>query len=81
MEPLTPTEDIRAARHRLAAKFGNDLGLIAADLRRQQAESDAQFVTLPSHPAGRTTNNPLHRRHLSHLVKGLVGVCRIFFKR
>ena len=68
MEPLTPTEDIRAARHRLAAKFGNDLGLIAADLRRQQAESDAQFVTLPSHPAGRTTNNPLQR-------SGEVGAC------
>lgn len=46
MKPLTPTEDIRAARHKLAAKFDNDLDLIVADLRCQEARSDAEFVTL-----------------------------------
>ena len=48
MTPLTPTEDIRAARHKLAAKFDNDLQRIVADLRRQELESDAEFVTLES---------------------------------
>lgn len=51
MERLTPTEDIRAARHRLAAKFDNDLQRIVADLRRQEAESDAEFVTLGGGPS------------------------------
>ena len=53
MMPLTPTEDIRAARHRLAAKFNNDLDRIVADLRRQEGESDAEFVTRP----GRSPNH------------------------
>lgn len=60
MEPLTPTEDIRAARHRLAAKFDNDLERIVADLRQQQAESDAEFATLASRPPIQTTNQVLH---------------------
>ena len=50
MDPLTPTEDIRAARHRLAAKFDNDLDLIVADLRRQESESNAEFVSRPGRP-------------------------------
>ena len=48
MTQLTPTEDIRAARHKLAAKFNNDLDRIVADLRRQESESDAEFVTRPA---------------------------------
>ncbi len=48
MRPLTPTEDIRAARHKLAARFDNDLDRIVADLRRQEEESSAEFVTLGS---------------------------------
>ena len=60
MDPLTPTEDIRAARHRLAAKFDNDLDRIVTDLRQQQAESDAEFATLPSRPPIQTTNHVLH---------------------
>jgi len=50
MDPLTPTEDIRAARHRLAAKFDNDLDRIVADLRRQESESNAEFVSRRSRP-------------------------------
>ena len=61
MRPLTPTEDIRAARHRLAAKFDNDLDRIVADLRRQESESDAKFVTLPSRSPKRTANHAMHQ--------------------
>jgi len=59
MIPLTPTEDIRAARHQLAAKFNNDLDRIVADLRRQQTESSAEFITLPGRPLKCMTNKPL----------------------
>jgi hypothetical protein len=62
MKPLTPTEDIRAARHRLAAKFGNDLDRIVADLRRQESESDAEFVTLPGRSPKRTANHAMPER-------------------
>lgn len=61
MTPLTPTEEIRDARHRLAARFNNDLDRIVADLRRQESESDAAFVTLPSRSPKSTTNNAMHR--------------------
>lgn len=61
MTPLTPTEDIRAARHRLAAKFDNDLDRIVADLRRQETESNAEFVTLASRQPKRTANHAVHR--------------------
>jgi hypothetical protein len=50
MTPLTPTEDIRAARHRLAAQFDNDLDRIVADLQRQQRESGREYVTLYHRP-------------------------------
>lgn len=60
MNPLTPTEDIRAARHKLAAKFDNKLDEIVADLQRQQAESDAEFITLPSRLPKQTTKQSLH---------------------
>ena len=62
MIPMTPTEDIRAARHRLAKKFDNDLGRIVADLRRQQQASGGSFVTLPPRrPAQvRTTNKAVN---------------------
>jgi hypothetical protein len=60
MKPLTPTEDIRAARHKLAAKFDNDLRRIVADLRRQELESEAEFVTLASRTPKRTTNHAVH---------------------
>ena len=60
MNPLTPTEDIRAARHKLAAKFNNDLDQIVADLQRQQVESDAEFITLPRRAPKRATNKSMH---------------------
>ena len=60
MTPLTPTEDIRAARHRLAVSFDNDLDRIVADLRRQESQSDAEFVTLPGRSPRRTANQSMH---------------------
>ncbi len=41
------TDEIRAVRHALAAKFNNDLDLILADIRRQERESGRKYVTLP----------------------------------
>jgi hypothetical protein len=63
MNPMTPTEDIRAARHRLAAQFDNDLDRIVEDLRRQQRESGREYITLePRRPTAiGTTNNSLQR--------------------
>ena len=46
MTPTTPTEDIRAARHRLAAQFENDLDRIVEDLRRKQRDSGREYVTI-----------------------------------
>lgn len=65
MNPLTPTEDIRAARHKLAAKFDNDLDRIVADLRHQEAKSDAEFITLPSRAPKHTTNQTLNQSRQS----------------
>lgn len=63
MTPMTPTEDIRAARHRLAAQFDNDLDRIVEDLRRQQRESGCEYITLqPRHPiVTSATNKSLQR--------------------
>jgi hypothetical protein len=47
MIPMSPTEEIRAARHKLAAQFENDLDRIVADLGRQQAESGRKYISLP----------------------------------
>ena len=59
---LTPTEEIRAIRHKLAAQFDNDLDRIVADLRRQQAESGREYITLPKRPPRPqpTTNQGMH---------------------
>ena len=63
MTPMTPTEDIRAARHRLAAQFDNDLERIVEDLRRQQRESGREYITLePRRPTAiGKTNKSLQR--------------------
>ena len=63
MTPMTPTEDIRSARHRLAAEFDNDLDQIVADLRRKQRESGREYIVLePRRPiAARTTSQSLQR--------------------
>jgi hypothetical protein len=58
MNPMTPTEDIRAARHKLAAEFDNDLDRIVADLRRKQRESGREYITLgPRQPVAIGTTN------------------------
>lgn len=63
MTPMTPTEDIRAARHRLAGHFNNDLDRIVEDLRRQQRDAACEYITLePRRPtAPGTTNKSLQR--------------------
>jgi hypothetical protein len=63
MTPMTPTEDIRAARHKLAAQFDNDLDRIVENLRRQQREAGCEYITLePRRPvASATTNKTLQQ--------------------
>jgi hypothetical protein len=46
----TPTDEIRAARRELAARFGNDLHRIAQETRRRQQESGRTYVSLPACP-------------------------------
>ncbi|QDS97903.1 hypothetical protein [Adhaeretor mobilis] len=58
MTPKSPTEDIRDARHRLAAKFDNDLDRIVADLRRQQRESGHEYITLPARRPEKASTTP-----------------------
>ena len=54
----TITEELRAIRHALAAKFDNDIKRIGEDLRRQQMESGRTYVRLPKRPPrGVTTTN------------------------
>ena len=62
MIPMSPTEEIRAARHRLAAQFDNDLDRIVADLRRKQRESGREYITLPRRAPQResTTTQEMH---------------------
>ncbi|TWU59537.1 hypothetical protein V7x_55830 [Crateriforma conspicua] len=38
------TQQIRESRHRLAARFGNDLDRIVEDLQRQQRESGRRVI-------------------------------------
>ena len=45
------TDEIRATRHNLASRFGNDLNLILADIRRRESSDGRQYVTLPPRPA------------------------------
>ena len=40
-------EEVRRVRHEHAAKFGNDLAAIFADLRKRQRESGYKVVSLP----------------------------------
>ena len=41
------TEEIREIRHRLAARFDNDVHRIGEDLRRRQSTSSRRVVQLP----------------------------------
>ncbi len=45
--PISPTDEIRAIRHELAARFDNDLSRIVEDLRRQQRDSGRTYIRLP----------------------------------
>lgn len=45
--PIAPTDEIRAIRHELAARFDNDLSRIVEDLRRQQRDSGRVYIQLP----------------------------------
>jgi len=40
-------EEVRAIREAHAAKFNYDLDAIYADIKRQEAESDREFVNYP----------------------------------
>jgi len=51
------TQQIREARHRLAAKFDNDLDRIVDDLQRQQRESGRRVVDRSKD----ATNHAMHR--------------------
>jgi hypothetical protein len=51
------TQQIREARHRLAAKFNNDLDRIVNDLQRQQRESGRIYVDRSKQP----TNHAMQR--------------------
>ena len=50
------TQQIRDIRHRLAAKFDNDLDRIVDDLQRQERESGQQLVDRSKH----ATNHAMH---------------------
>lgn len=41
------TDEIRSIRRELAAKFGNDLDLILADIRTREASDGRVYVSLP----------------------------------
>jgi len=51
------TKQIRETRHRLAAKFNNNLDQIVDDLQRQQRESGRQYVDRTA----RATNHAMQR--------------------
>jgi hypothetical protein len=59
--PPSPTEEIRAIRHELAARFDNDLDRIVADLQGQQQKSGREYLTLKKRVPHRerTTNQAL----------------------
>ena len=43
----TPTEEIKAIRHRMGAELNYDLDLIVDDTLRRQAESGRTYIRLP----------------------------------
>ncbi len=59
-----PTEEIKAIRRKLAAKFDNDVRKIGADIRRQQRESGLIYITLPKREpvlSRAADNHDMHR--------------------
>ena len=61
--PESPTDEIRAIRHELAARFDNDLSRIVEDLCRQQRDSGRVYIQLPKRfpRVDRTMSHALHR--------------------
>ena len=47
------TDEIRGIRRDLAAKFGNDLDLILADVRQREASDGRSYVSLSPRVASR----------------------------
>ena len=67
MMPDSPTDEIRAIRHELAAKFDNDIKRIGDDLRFRQQASGCEYIRLPKriphsqHTANQTSHAPTSR--------------------
>lgn len=65
--PDSPTDEIRAIRHELAAKFDNDIKRIGEDLRLRQQASGCEYIRLPKriphsqHTANQTSHAPTSR--------------------
>lgn len=54
----TPTEEIRAIRNELAAKFDHDIHRIAEETRRRQRHSGRTYISLPKRaPQPKSTTN------------------------
>lgn len=53
----SPTDEVRAVRHRLAERFGNDLRRIVDDVQRQQRESGCASIRLPGRAPGPVINS------------------------
>ena len=43
----TPTDEIKAVRHRLGAEFDYDLHRIIAEIQKRQKESGREYIRLP----------------------------------
>lgn len=52
------TDEIRGIRRNLAARFGNDLDLILADIRRREAEDGRVYVSLSPRVASESPEEP-----------------------
>jgi hypothetical protein len=59
------TQQVRDTRHRLAAKFDNDLDQIVDDLQRQQRESGRQYVDRST----QATNHAMQRSGGGHVSR------------
>lgn len=57
-----PNDEVLSIKRRLAAQFDNDVHRIAADIRKRQAESGHEVISLPPRRCTpSTTNNAVNR--------------------
>ncbi len=56
------TDEIRGIRRELAAKFGNDLDLILADIRRREASDGRTYISLSPRVVARKTDEQIVAR-------------------